>query len=1306
MFYHSGPYALLLLHDLDECDKDSREVFLNYYKELSERSERPFRILVTSREPTALLLEELRDWPSINVDDMALPAADNDIDDEGRAADRVVDLCPLEEVKDQIRRALARLAPMSKAVLQRSLGLLQEQTGWPKDRSVESLTEFTHLLEQVQPRDTPEIVLDRILRSHSDLEEVRWVLSWLLCSYRPLSQRELTTILAHYRPEKKHGTCTYPPPDLVSLAAEEQVWHRLMAWARVLFESSESQVTIRRDIRDLLEEDTVDGNEYIWNEVRRTAHQSLARFCLELLSTDGAQRLLDSVWRQYDPASGADKQQQQAQRQVTAPILPDGEHTVFYAVQAFPYHLSKCQEDDMANDLRPLLQDPTIQPFSLWAKNYWAMSNPFSRSLKAPPVSPLPVLVGLGMISYDDIEKAPDMEGSRAQCLAAAAGSRRHETLTKLLQGDRGYTVSVLADVLAAAIQVADETMALEIAKAVLAVAGSLDDTPPSWLQSALWAATWLNMGELADFLLSNGAKPEPKPARTFPSPLYMASRFGHAAVIRTLLAHGARTDIKKNGRVTALEAAANYGHISVLQSYIDNDPSLSEPGRLGHWLIGAAGLGSIKATEFCISLGADQDREKIAAGGAEWGALEAASSQNFPRTVKALLEGGADPNCLGPYDVDTPLWFAVIGGTNPHCVRHIIDYGGDPNHERIRPPLILELANSDKDAKNIVDMCDALIGGDSPIKVDARASNGDTALMIASRKGNIPFLKWLLNNGADVNALDNDGQSALYFAVKDGNVALVEELLERKPKLDILHRWSGMTLLQVAQPRPAIVKLLLDSGANPEFANKSGNTLVNSAVLGASLEVVSLLADRKADIHHPDSSGRTPIYAAVSHVRDVALVRLLTDCNVNLRETDSEGRNLYHVALDGPPEIVKILLEFRKSVDPDHRDNKGRTPLLAATETANIDSLKLLIKAGADINAQDSEGETALHHAVRSNNVPFVSALLAEPDIIVDLTSPRCGAPLHVACQQASIDSVPVLLDRDADINAVIPNNVRSTPLMAALLPGNQVNRSRDSGKVDQIVRTLVRRGATVNLTVSGSVLYSAIMTACLGAGVGTINSLLDEGASAQLVDPILGRIPLHLAAANGIENFQAALLSYRGDMMIADNRGKNCLHWAAQFGNAKTVEFILSRLGDQAAAKRAQCVGRADSDGWTPLCWATRPCEGSLAEGMRSEKRDHVGVIRILLSHGANPAVSFRYGIEGDDEAVVTPVVLAQRCGAGDEVVNMLKSSVEEKLVSGVGDQSANSDDIPVRKYSRWSIICGICLGVSPSNFFCASG
>jgi len=71
-------------------------------------------------------------------------------------------------------------------------------------------------------------------------------------------------------------------------------------------------------------------------------------------------------------------------------------------------------------------------------------------------------------------------------------------------------------------------------------------------------------------------------------------------------------------------------------------------------------------------------------------------------------------------------------------------------------------------------------------------------------------------------------------------------------------------------------------------------------------MEVVSLLAGRKADLYSHDSSGHTPILAAVSHVHDVALVRLLTDRNVNLPETDSNGRNLHHVALDGSTEIVK----------------------------------------------------------------------------------------------------------------------------------------------------------------------------------------------------------------------------------------------------------------------------------------------------------------------------------------------------------------------------------------------------------------
>jgi ankyrin repeat protein len=64
---------------------------------------------------------------------------------------------------------------------------------------------------------------------------------------------------------------------------------------------------------------------------------------------------------------------------------------------------------------------------------------------------------------------------------------------------------------------------------------------------------------------------------------------------------------------------------------------------------------------------------------------------------------------------------------------------------------------------------------------------------------------------------------------------------------------------------------------------------------------------------------------------------------------------------------------------------------------------------------------------------------------------------------------------------------------------------------------------------------------------------------------------------------------------MMVSDNEGKNSLHWASQFGNSKTGEFILSRMNNL-PVMQAKYVALANSDGWTPLCWAVRPCNGAL--------------------------------------------------------------------------------------------------------------
>ncbi|KAG8413973.1 hypothetical protein J3458_011630 [Metarhizium acridum] len=185
-----------------------------------------------------------------------------------------------------------------------------------------------------------------------------------------------------------------------------------------------------------------------------------------------------------------------------------------------------------------------------------------------------------------------------------------------------------------------------------------------------------------------------------------------------------------------------------------------------------------------------------------------------------------------------------------------------EPQAGLVHPHLLLGLASSNLDPDSVIRVCDALRSGDRPMQLNMCGPGGATALMIAAEEKSTR-LRWLLKNGADFNALDSAGRGALHLAAKAGHAALVQELLEWKPKLDGIDTQSGMTLLQTTLHEPRVVKLLLDAGANPESTNRSGDSLINNAVLGSHRDVVGMLLDRKANttcsVHHPDGSGRTP---------------------------------------------------------------------------------------------------------------------------------------------------------------------------------------------------------------------------------------------------------------------------------------------------------------------------------------------------------------------------------------------------------------------------------------------------------------
>lgn len=231
-----------------------------------------------------------------------------------------------------------------------------------------------------------------------------------------------------------------------------------------------------------------------------------------------------------------------------------------------------------------------------------------------------------------------------------------------------------------------------------------------------------------------------------------------------------------------------------------------------------------------------------------------------------------------------------------------------------------------------------------------------------------------------------------------------------------------------------------------------------------------------------------------------------------------------------------------------------------------------------------------------------------------------------------------------------------------------------------------MVLAGADLSNT-AGPTIFNALSAASLSANTATINFLLNSSASSHMHDP-LGRLPIHFAAANGIRNFEMLAVAHGEDIMVGDRFKKNALHWAAQFGNVKTVRFILNKLPPK---DKKSLVNLGDVDGWTPLVWASRVSNPSFAfrslQWYRSEPADYAATVRCLIENGAEINVQIHTLMgKGEEIETLTPFQLACRSPADEDVLQLLTPT--QMTEDHLQDRKRSIND-------SWTA-CGICLSV----------
>jgi uncharacterized protein len=379
--------------------------------------------------------------------------------------------------------------------------------------------------------------------------------------------------------------------------------------------------------------------------------------------------------------------------------------------------------------------------------------------------------------------------------------------------------------------------------------------------------------------------------------------------------------------------------------------------------------------------------------------ALHWAAYRDDLEIAKLLADAKANVTVTNRYGV-TPLSLACQNG-NGAMVELLLERGADPNTTlRGGETALMTAARTGKPGS-----VNALLkrGAD----VNAKERRGQTALMWAAADGHAEVVELLIKAGADVDAtLPDSGFTPFFFAVRDGRLDVVRALLKagvdvnqamqpRRSTLKGPRKGTSALILAVENGHFDLAVALLEAGADPND-QRSGFT---------ALHVLTWV--RKPDRGEDDGD---PAPLGSGNLSSVQFIRKLVErgADVNARLKNGKGGpGLYDktgatpflmAAARADAPYMRLLVELGANPLLGNVDNC--TPLMvacgigvgsaAANETAGeepevLEAAQLALDLGADVNAVDDNGETAMHGAALKN-LPKVVQFLAEKGAKIDV--------------------------------------------------------------------------------------------------------------------------------------------------------------------------------------------------------------------------------------------------------------------------------------------------------------------------------
>ena len=362
---------------------------------------------------------------------------------------------------------------------------------------------------------------------------------------------------------------------------------------------------------------------------------------------------------------------------------------------------------------------------------------------------------------------------------------------------------------------------------------------------------------------------------------------------------------------------------------------------------------GNAAMVETLLNAGADPN---VAAFTTRETVLITAARTGNVNVVKALLAHGARVNAKTTVGQTALMW--AVSERHAEVARALIESGADVHaRSTVRPRPMTD--NSDASAANRV----------------ADRDGGFTPLLFAARSGDLESARLLVASGADINRVAADGTTPLIVAAGRRQEALAVFLLEQGAEANA---GPGYAALHAAVPagQLRLVQALLAHGADP-------NARVEDApALGSMFHALGGAASWSG---MASLDGATPLWLAAKYV-DASLIRALLAGGADplLASTDQTT----------PLMVAAGLAQIEAPPGPRELDSVWRTPWNA---DAALGVVRVLVELGADINAANDAGETALHGAGYLGATSVIK-FLVEQGAEVDATNELDQTPLLLA--------------------------------------------------------------------------------------------------------------------------------------------------------------------------------------------------------------------------------------------------------------------------------------------------------------------